>query len=175
MKHVFLTGPESMDQSVLIQQALDRLGGRFRTLSGFVKIRVKSGIEQAEQEVYITPAGCAPVCDDEHLVGILWEDGVYTGFPEVFDHGGLRVLASFAPDADLIVMDDIGRFEMSAPRYSAALLRLLDGDTPILGVLRLRDTPFCAAVKAHPNVRLIEVTRDTWQTAAQDAAREILS
>ena len=40
------------------------------------------------------------------------------------------------------------------------VFQALDGETPILGVLQRADTPLYARIANHPQVRLVEVTRE---------------
>ena len=67
-----------------------------------------------------------------------------------------------APEnCDLVLMDEIGRMERHADTYSARIRTLLDGCVPILGVVQKKaDTPLAAAIRSHPNVRLIEVSEE---------------
>ena len=59
------------------------------------------------------------------------------------------------------LMDEIGRMERHADTYSARIRTLLDGCVPILGVVQKKaDTPLAAAIRSHPNVRLIEVSEE---------------
>lgn len=175
MHHLFFTGDGSIDLQRPLQQLLEKLAPRFHTISGFEKIMVPSAVDGASYEAYLTVLGCAPVCDDDHMIGIQWEDGFYNGFPEVFDHGGLRILDAIPASADLLVMNDIGRYEMAAPTYSARLLHLLDADTPIIGVLQKRETDFFDQVQKHPRVRLFEVTRENYTAAADKAFRGMMA
>ena len=67
----------------------------------------------------------------------------------------------FTVDCDLVLMDEIGRMERHADTYSARIRTLLDGCVPILGVVQKKaDTPLAAAIRSHPNVRLIEVSEE---------------
>lgn len=175
MRHLFFTGDDNIDKQRPLQQLLDKLAPRFHTVSGFEKVMVPSAVDGASCETYLTVLGCAPVCDNDHMIGIQWKDGFYNGFPEVFDHGGLRILDAIASDADLLVMNDIGRYEMAAPAYSDRLLHLLDADTLIIGILQKRETDFFEQVRKHPRVRLYEVTRENYADAADKAFRGMMA
>jgi nucleoside-triphosphatase len=78
----------------------------------------------------------------------------------VFDVLGVRILAdrAAARRAGRIVMDELGFLETGAPRFQAAVMDCLDGDVPILGVIKPDRTPFLDRVRAHKAVHLIEVT-----------------
>ena len=81
-------------------------------------------------------------------------------FPEVFDSFGVMILSD-AEDCDLILMDEIGKMERKALIFTKRVLELLDGDVPVLGVLRKEgSTPLQEQIRNHKNVRLIEVTKE---------------
>lgn len=170
--HVFISGRDDLDKTAVIRKTLEMM--KPKKIAGFCTTGVASRIEHALKEVYITAAGEEPICDDRHLVGVLWDDDVYTGFPEAFDQGGCAVLNSIPEDAELIVMDELGLFEQSAPLYCATIMRQLDQNTPVLGVLKRRDTPFLDAIRQHPNVTIIEVAEQNYEKAPDLAVMALL-
>jgi nucleoside-triphosphatase THEP1 len=54
-------------------------------------------------------------------------------------------------------MDELGFMELGAPVFRAAVLRALDGEVPVIGVIRLERNPFLDAVRNHPKVAVTEV------------------
>ena len=57
-------------------------------------------------------------------------------------------------------MDELGPHEEQAAAFRQAVLRALDGDAPIIGVLQQAESAFLDRVAAHPGVRLITVTEE---------------
>lgn len=155
MRHVFLSGRDDIDRSLIIDKTLEALGPR--GVSGYRTVSVKSTIENAQKEVYLTPWGEESIREERYLAGVLWDDGIYTGFPEVFDDVGLKILNAIPKDADLIVIDEIGLFEMAAPMFSVALFKRLEEDVRVFGVLQRKDTPFHDVIRYHEKVSIIEV------------------
>ena len=171
MTHVFLTGEIQVGKSTAIGKALSLLGdpkpGGFRTVS-----LPCPEIPQARFAVYVLP-GAVPYLDPlteeglagfpldrDHLVAIRWGDSLHTPFPEAFVSGGLPLLNADPPGAKLLIMDEIGVFESRSPEFCAAIARRLDGDLPILGVVKDKASPFLEQVRNHPKVRLLRVTRE---------------
>lgn len=161
--HVFVSARDDLDKSAIIRKVLERI--KPKKIGGFCTVGVDSTIEDARTEVYITKYGEEPNRDEIYLVGVLWDDDIYTGFPEAFEYGGRAVLKSVPEDADLIIMDELGLFELAAPQYCAAIFKLVDGDKQILGVLKRRDTPFHDAIRQSPNVTVIEVAEQNYDQA----------
>lgn len=154
--HVFLTGPVQIGKSTLIEQALQALAplrvGGFYTISAPPQ-------PDGSRPVHLYPADEAVhLAGDGNCVGIRRADGIVP-FSAAFETAGLAALAS-AQDCELLVMDEIGRMERDAQRYTARILALLDGAVPILGVVQQRaDTPLTCAVRAHARVKLLHVTQ----------------
>lgn len=163
--HVFISGRDELDKSAIIDRVLTLSG--YKKIAGFRNQCLQSTIEHARSEVYIEPVYADPIKDDNHLIGVMWEDDVYTAFPEVFEHGGCRILDSVPNDAEVIVMDELGVFEAAAPVFCASVLRCLDGETPVIGALPRKDTPFLDAVRQHPNVKVIDAVPSNTEQAVK--------
>lgn len=80
-------------------------------------------------------------------------------FKNVFDDLGKQYLKK-ARNADLILIDEIGILEDKSYAFHEEVLKLLNGNIPIIGVVRNKPGTLTDAVKNHPNVELIEVTRE---------------
>lgn len=78
--------------------------------------------------------------------------------PGRFDRLGCRALQRSA-GCSLLVLDELGPHEARAAAFRRAVLALLDGDTPVLGVLQAPAAAFWPEVLRHPEVELLEVTR----------------
>ena len=157
--HVFLTGPVQIGKSTRIRAALRALGiwqpGGFLTVSS-------EPLADGSRTVHLIPAARPDtLLLEENRVGIRCMGRGIVSFPAVFESAGVAALQG-AEASPLIVMDEIGRMERKAADFSARILALLDGETPILGVVQQKaDTPLADAVRSHPNVHLITVTEQT--------------
>jgi len=164
--HLFLTGEIQAGKSTLLRRLLDRsddlcIGG-FRTVTA-------ADVPGTVGSVYIVPASeTSPVFSPECRAAIRHgPPRGAEGFPTVFDRRGVELLAD-AERAQLIIMDEIGFLETAAPRFCARVMELLDGDTPIIGVVRKAgETPLQQYIRSHPRVQLIEVTRENRDELAE--------
>lgn len=161
--HIFLTGEIRVGKSTVLNRVLAGLYSV--TLSGFRTVTV-ADVPGTFGSVYLTavPEDGAPN-GAENRIGIRHGPGVgLEAFPDVFDRRGLALLEN-AERAQLIIMDEIGKMEAPAERFCSRVKELLDGDTPILGVVRHRDsTPLQECIKHHPNVRILTVTEENRDT-----------
>ena len=132
-EHVFLTGRKQVGKSTLIRKELERY-------------KKENGEESApSEEKLLFICGSADRSRSD----------------ERFDRMGSRILEeSMRNGAELLIMDELGPNEAGALVFQEAVLRALDGEIPILGVLQEADSPFLKKVAAHPKVRVIRVTEE---------------
>ena len=178
MSHVFLTGEIQVGKSTAIGRALELLGGP--RVGGFRTVSLPCPeIPQAHYAVYILPGrlpyglpleedrlGDFPL-DRDHLVGIRWGSAQHTFFPQAFIDGGLPLLTQDPPGARLLLMDEIGVFESRVSPFCRAILQRLDGELPVLGVVKQKSSDFLDQVRAHPKVNLLTVTRENRDSIPQ--------
>ncbi|BDF71697.1 hypothetical protein CE91St41_10760 [Oscillospiraceae bacterium] len=151
--HVFLTGAVQMGKSTVVDRVLARTAlvpGGFCTAFGPDRA-------SPERLLYLYPAA-GPCRPEEGRVVARFTAGVPRPMPERFDRLGCAALE--APGAQVLVMDECGRLEREALAFRAAVLALLDGDVPVLGVVREGLPGWTAAIAAHPAVRLVTVTKE---------------
>lgn len=155
MKHLFLTGESHAGKSTLIRRAL--AARPLLRVGGFCTVVREGDIAGAVGGVYLLP-GDAPDAptDERNRVGIRWRDRSPQGFADAFDHLGVACLAP--QGRDILLMDELGRMERDAMLFQRAVMRALDGDVPVLGVVKMRQAPFLDAVRAHPRVEVLSVT-----------------
>jgi nucleoside-triphosphatase len=58
----------------------------------------------------------------------------------------------------LIVIDEVGKMELFSPAFREAVEMALDSPKQVLGTVMARPQAWVDAIKARPNVSLVEVT-----------------
>ena len=157
MRHIFLTGEIQVGKSTVVQKALSGLN---ITLGGF---RSGSGDEryEASRHLYLWDVTEPPICDEFHCVALLSREKGCLPYPDRFDALGCAALRRAKETcADLILMDECGFLERDAAEFQAEVLRTLDGDIPVFGVVRLRENSWTESIRSHPNVTLVTVTEE---------------
>jgi nucleoside-triphosphatase len=148
--HVFLTGEIQVGKSTAIRRFLERTGVR---ADGFLSHIVLS---PPYRELYIARFDTSGGETQSRLAARMSHPDIEV-FGDVFDAHGVDILESCGR-APLFIMDELGRLEERSPLFKSAVFRVLDGDTPVLGVLKKADCPFLNAVKARSDVSVITVT-----------------
>lgn len=146
-EHLFFTGRKGVGKSTLVRVAIDG-----KRVGGFFTKRVEGLLERPS--VHLLRAGAADVPSAENLLFCCGGADM-----QQFDKLGCGALADTA-GCDVLVMDELGPHEEQAAAFRQAVLRALDGDIPIIGVLQQAESAFLRQVAAHPNVRVITVTEE---------------
>ena len=152
--HILLTGEISAGKSTLARRLLAHSK---RPLYGFVTVRFAPNSEGIARTCIYPATEAERTCSKDNLVG--FHDGkAPAAFPAVFDSLGVALLQ--APQSGLLLMDELGFYENAAIRFQREALRALNGDTPVLAVVKQRQTTFLDEVRAHRNARLFTVTAE---------------
>lgn len=146
-EHLFFTGRKGVGKSTLVRVAIDG-----KRVGGFFTKRVEGLLERPS--VHLLRAGAADVPSAENLLFCCGGADM-----QQFDKLGCGALADTA-GCDVLVMDELGPHEEQAAAFRQAVLRALDADVPIIGVLQQAESAFLRQVAAHPNVRVITVTEE---------------
>ena len=156
-EHIFLTGDIQIGKSTILMRYLAahsnlRVGG-FRTVW---KNRWGDGcstfhIISATENQPLTESNCVGLRKGQ------WPERVCEDYSEIYDTTGVELLKNGGP-YDLYLMDEIGPGENNAVRFQEAVMALLDGDTPIIGVVRDKPGVLPDRVRSHPKVKVITVT-----------------
>lgn len=153
-RHLFLTGEIQVGKSTVVQAALrqlDAVVGGFYTGSGLERY-------QRERPLYLWDAADGPKYDETHCVALLGSGRQV--FSDRFDALGSEALRRARERAQLIVMDECGYLERDAAQFQAQVLKTLDGDTPVFGVVRQQSGLWTQAIFDHPQAELVTVTRE---------------
>lgn len=152
--HIFLTGMIQSGKSTAINRALYAAGIKplgFRTRPGEYD-------EDGSSRLYIIPAMQSVPFGSHNCIADRRSGGRNKVFTEVFDTEGVDILRK--SEGGLILMDELGFMESNAEEFKAEVFRRLDGDAPILGVVRDRETEFLDAVREHEKVELWWLTEE---------------
>ena len=152
-RHIFLTGKKQIGKSTLLQKILKNYQG---TADGFLTVRTKEYLgDQYSVHMYHLTEPRNP--NKQNLLFVCGKANGHTA--DTFNCLGCRIL-SMCSDCSLIVMDELGPHEADAALFRKKILNLLDGQTPILGVLQEPAESFWPEIVNHPKVEIIIISED---------------
>jgi nucleoside-triphosphatase len=85
----------------------------------------------------------------------------------VMDKIGVPALLEAAARCDLVVVDEIGKMELFSSAFRKALLEIIGSGKKVLGTIMLYSNPFADAIKNHPSVNIMMLTRENYQKTLQ--------
>lgn len=99
--------------------------------------------------------------------------GKYRVDVKTFEQLGVRELERALRESDIILIDEIGKMEMFSSRFRKAVLSALDSDLPLVATVMASPLPFADALKAHPDITLLEVNLHNRDRLAGEIVRAI--
>ena len=164
--HVFLTGELQCGKSYAISRVIARLS---RPVYGFKTLFTDRGSDN--KALYMLPADGSLSPAPSQIVA-QFIDGRPQPLTERFNAIGCVLLqeAQRHPEG-LILMDECSRFERDAHLFQQEILHCLDGDIPVLGVVRLNAQGWVDQIRNHPKVKLITVTLDNRDSIPDEIIR----
>ena len=150
---IFITGLPGVGKTTLVKRIIAELDPV--QITGFYTAEIrKRGVRQGFEL-------CALNGDRQILSGVNvsspWRVGKYRVDVPGFDQF-LESLALLNSDAEIIVIDEIGKMEAFSHQFQGIVNRLLASDKKILGTIALKGTGFIHQIKQMPQVKLFEVT-----------------
>lgn len=164
MKKIFLTGPLQIGKTSIIKKVLGQLNlsyGGFQTYFGLDRW-------QENRFLYINSADQAYRYESENRLVRFAENKRPQVDLNQFDYYGVGLIRLARAGKEIIVMDECGNFEKEAWLFQQEILRTLAEDKPVLGVIKESSWGFTDQIRSHPQVCLIEVTKENRQALPKE-------
>lgn len=166
VRHVFLTGKKHVGKSALLKKILARYSG---CVGGFQTVKTSDYLRDC-YSVHFCAWGEAFFPSAHNLLFVCGQFDEQTG--ERFNRL-VGDLLNRSAGASLLVMDELGPHESYAAAFHAAILQLLDGAIPTLGVLQAPAELYWPEIVRHPKVTMIDVNESNREE--KKVIEEILS
>ncbi len=152
---ILLTGRPGVGKTTVIKRVVERVGG---DAGGFYTTEIRqAGRRQGFRIVTL-----------DGQEGILSHVDI-KGRPRVSRYGvntrdleevGVAALLRATMDADLVIVDEIGKMELFSEAFRQAVADAIESDKPVLGTVMAGPEPWVDALKGLPQVAVLEVTRE---------------
>ncbi len=147
---MFLTGVVQTGKSTVIDRALARLPF---SVGGIRTKRIPAGEDRATYILEDVISGVTVKFAESDPSGMKVDT-------EVFETAGVQAIRRSLEEADLTLLDELGRMEREAGRFQQQVFAALEGHRRVLGVIKAEKNAFLDAVRAFQGIELLEVTRD---------------
>jgi nucleoside-triphosphatase THEP1 len=167
MKSVYLlTGRPGAGKTSLIKQMVAQVRGE---VGGFYTEEIRSGgARQGFRLVTLDGSSTTLAHIDFHSPYRVSKYGVDV---DSCDRVGVSALHRAAEQCDLIVVDEIGKMEFFSAKFREMILQIIDSGKRVMGTIMLAPDPWADAIKAKPQVHLIEVTKANRDEVLTDLSR----
>ncbi len=95
--------------------------------------------------------------------------------PEVFDEKGVEFLETGRNFRDILVMDELGRFELKADKFQAKVFEILDSNKPVLAVIKDEHNKFLDKIRDREDISMYRVKEKNHETVFEDVYKELRS
>jgi nucleoside-triphosphatase len=156
---ILLTGWPGVGKTTALRRIVEGLEG---STGGFYTREVRTGGRRTGFELVTLEGERALLAttDPSAELGRPVSFGRYRVDLEAIDAVGVPALVLALQQGRVVVVDEIGPMEIRSARFREAILKILDGEAPVVGTIYGRPQPFADRVKAHPRARVREITMD---------------
>lgn len=158
--HILIVGPRGIGKSTLLQKliaAYDKPVWGFYTKKDSSNTDPEKGhsvyIYKANDEELNTENNCIGSCNHHHS----------QPNPIAFDVFSRKLDYPPSPN-HLIVMDELGFMESKAFKFQDKVFEILDGNIPVIAVVKDKDTDFLCKVRNHPKCKCFYINEENRDT-----------
>lgn len=167
MKNILLSGPPGCGKTSLIQEVLRELKGV--KAGGFYTSDIR---ERGERKGFSITSldGKEAILSHVDFKGP-HRVSKYTVSIENLEKVGLEALTDGIREADLIVIDEIGKMELFSENIRRAILEALDSRKKVLGTIMQAPNPFADQIKSRKDTKIITFSRGNRGAVLQELIR----
>jgi nucleoside-triphosphatase len=166
---LLLTGPPGCGKTTVIGRVVERM--KDRRLAGFYTREIREHGERIGFEVIGLGGRSAMLAHvDFHGGDRVGRYGVdVSGFEAILE----QELGQVGKEADVFIIDEIGKMECLSAIFVQAVTRVLDGPVSVLATVAAKGGGFIARVKARPDVETVTVTTANRDRLPDELARRV--
>ncbi|PNR96662.1 nucleoside-triphosphatase [Petrotoga sp. 9PWA.NaAc.5.4] len=174
-KNIFLTGKPGVGKSKIINKLVSELNLK---IGGFEVIR--DGDKNAWTSFYLVEVSQINKSFNSLKseinrfafrkdINSKWEINI-----EVFNKLGVNFLSNLE-DRDIVIMDELGRFELKAYDFQKKIEEVLSDDKVVLGVIKDESNEFLDRIRNRKDVEILRVTQENREVIYQKTKTLLIS
>jgi nucleoside-triphosphatase len=161
-KTILLMGCPGVGKTTIIKEVVRRLPGR---VGGFYTEEVREHGQRQGFKI-VTLDGQEGILAHIDVRG-RYRVGKYGVDLDSLERVGVTAIRHATSASDCVVIDEIGKMELFSPAFKEAVQAAIGSDKLVLGTIMFRSHPWADAIKVHPEVTLIKITKANRDTAVQ--------
>lgn len=172
MKKILVTGPPGCGKSTLASRVIERARDKGLRVGGIITPEIREGgvrkgflivdLFTGEKELMASVGEGAP------------RVGKYVVHVNAIAGLGFRALMRAAEEADIIVVDEIGKMELLVDEFTQAVRRTIDCEKPFLGTIGLNlRHPLAFELKKRNDIMHVFLSRENWREKYELVLREL--
>ena len=157
--NLFLTGYKGVGKTTIIKKAVNEFD---LAPAGFMTVRDEDS-KGNWTRFYLVPANACitndnvnPPSNNVFASRASKSDDIKIN-TNLFDQVGVKLLKG---DSDLVIMDELGRFESEAHQFQEKVEEVLESSVPVLGVMKDESIPFLNNLRKEYVPKVLRVTKD---------------
>lgn len=161
-----LTGRPGTGKTSLVKQLAAGLGGR---AGGFYTEEIRAQGERVGFKL-ITLDGQEAVLARVDF-SKRYRVGKYGVDLTALERVGVPALEEAAKSRDLVMVDEIGKMELSSGKFRETVTTIVNGRKRMLGTIMLAPNPYADAIKKLPQVKVTTLTRENYPKVLEELQR----
>jgi nucleoside-triphosphatase THEP1 len=164
LNNILLEGDRHSGKTHLIGRIVKRYNGIRQ--AGFFTFKDKDGI------VYFRAWDSAEV-DEQNPPQIVYSEHDRIVRYHIFEDYGTRAVEHAIANAELMIFDELGRFEQNCELFTNALRRALVCNAPVLASLKSESNPFLNSLKNRKDCSVYSLTKNNREKVFVSVARAL--
>jgi nucleoside-triphosphatase len=168
-KVLLLTGDPGIGKTTLIRHVVESLG---QPVGGFYTQEIRQGKQRKGFEIVTLDGQRGLLAHvDIHGQRRISRYGVNT---TALEEVAIPTILKAVNDHAIVIIDELGPMEFCSKIFCQTVLKILQGDSSVLGSIVKRHTPFSDRIKSLPEVMLVEVTRHNRDHLVKQIRKQLL-
>jgi len=155
MKNIFLTGKPGTGKTTIIKKVIADLDLK---IGGFYTEEIREQGERIGFKVHSTNGEEGLLARKD--IKSHYRVGKYGVLVSSFEIIGVKAVENAVQNAELILIDELGRMELFSKKFQSAVYEALECPKTVLGVIQQRKNPFLNKIRKRDDVQIFTITEE---------------